>query len=125
MIFTSERTDGDHGYAEIAERMMQLAAEWILYANSVLLGLSGLIFSPSRRAANPQVVAQEDRVDVDVLESVASGVPIQASRLEKICNDAYISSLRNSALLDCETQQAPIAYNRSMHNFDHNMAYKR
>ena len=82
-------------------------------------------FMSAPLAATQAATAQEDRVDVDVLESVASGVPIQASRLEKICNDAYISSLRNSALLDCETQQAPIAYNRSMHHFDHNMAYER
>jgi len=49
-------------------------AEWILYANSVLLGFSGLVFSPARQAAIPQVVAQEDWVNVGALESGASGV---------------------------------------------------
>ncbi|SFV06933.1 Predicted arabinose efflux permease, MFS family [Alicyclobacillus macrosporangiidus] len=49
-------------------------ATWVLYAGSLLLGVSGVLFSPSRNATIPLVVSKEDLTTANALESAAAGV---------------------------------------------------
>ncbi|GMA49955.1 hypothetical protein GCM10025857_13120 [Alicyclobacillus contaminans] len=51
-----------------------LHASWILYANSALLGVSGVLFSPSWNAAMPLIVSQDELAIANGLESQASGL---------------------------------------------------
>ncbi|MDQ0191454.1 MFS transporter [Alicyclobacillus cycloheptanicus] len=49
-------------------------ASWILYVDSALLGISGVLFGPARSAAIPLVVSKDDLAAANGLESQASGL---------------------------------------------------
>ncbi len=49
-------------------------AQWILYAGSLLLGLSGVFFDPARNATIPLVVPSEDLTEAYALESATTGI---------------------------------------------------
>lgn len=49
-------------------------ASWILYIDSALLGLSGVLFGPARMATIPLVVSKDDLATANGLEAQASGL---------------------------------------------------
>lgn len=53
---------------------MVLHTSWVLYVDSALLGLSGVLFGPARSAALPLIVSDDDLAAANGLESQASGL---------------------------------------------------
>jgi MFS family permease len=49
-------------------------ANWILYLNSLLLGISGVLFTPARSATIPLVVSEEELTRANAIESGAGGI---------------------------------------------------
>lgn len=48
--------------------------DWLLYVNSVFLGLAGILFSPARNAVIPQVVDRQEWNAANSLESGTAGI---------------------------------------------------